>query len=165
MFKKIPSDALHISMADSDNPLATYTKYPFSLEGLDWPSVEHYINAMKFVDAGYQEKIRLAKHPSLAHKMGKSWWQKKRPDWKKVRDTLMVRAVYTKCKTYPSVSEALLETGDRYILETSKYDYYWGCGRDTRGLNKYGHALMAVRDRLRQEQTAESSDTPNEKSG
>ena len=31
------------------------------------------------------------------------------------------------------------------------YDCYWGCGRDTRGLNTYGKVLMNVRARLRKE--------------
>lgn len=151
MFKKIPADAVLLSMADVDNPLASFSHHPFQLDGAEWPSVEHYVNAMKFASTDYQAKIRVAEHPRLANKLGKSWWQKKRSDWKQVRDTYMTRAVWTKCQAWPEVAQALLETGNRYILETSNYDYYWGCGRDARGLNKYGHVLMAVRERLRQQ--------------
>ena len=34
------------------------------------------------------------------------------------------------------------------------YDYYWGVGRDGRGHNVFGKVLMAVRDKLMQEQDA-----------
>lgn len=103
----------------------------------------------------------MAEHPALAHKMGKSWFRKKRGDWEKVRDAIMTRATWIKCKTYPEVAQALLDTEDQPIVETSNFDYYWGCGRDTRGLNKYGKVLMAVRDRLRQEST-ENEPAPSE---
>jgi hypothetical protein len=64
----------------------------------------------------------------------------------------MTRAFYLKCRTHPEAAEALLATGERPILETSQYDYFWGCGRDLRGENAYGQVLMAVRQRLREEQ-------------
>lgn len=161
MFSKLPDNSLFVSMADVLNPLSTYSKHPIESDGYEWPSVEHYVSAMKFVDPGYQEKIRQAEHPALAHKLGKTWFRRKRQDWKKVRDAVMTRAVWIKCKTYPEVAEELLNTSDQPIVETSNFDYYWGCGRDTRGLNKYGKVLMAVRDRLRQE-SAESEPTPTE---
>ena len=150
MFAKLPDNALFVSMADARSPLSTYSRHPFGSDGCEWPSVEHYVNAMKFLDPAYRERIRLAEHPAIAHRLGKSWFRKKRDDWKKVRDSLMTRAVWIKCNTYPDVAQALLDTGDLLIVETSNFDYYWGCGRDTRGLNKYGKVLMAVRDRLRQ---------------
>lgn len=159
MFAKLPANALFVSMADANNPLSTYSKHAFESDGLEWPSAEHYFNAMKFVDPGYQEKIRTADHPALAHKMGKSWFRQKRNDWEKVRDAIMTRAIWIKCKTYPEVAQALLDTGDLPIVETSNFDYYWGCGRDTRGLNKYGKVLMAVRDRLQQE-SVDNAPTP-----
>jgi ribA/ribD-fused uncharacterized protein len=161
MFAKLPENSLFVSMADVLNPLSTYSKHPIESDGSEWPSVEHYFNAMKYVDAGYQEKIRQAEHPAKAHKLGNPWFRKKRGDWKKVRDTIMTRAVWIKCKTYPEVAQALLDTGDQPIVETSNFDYYWGCGRDTRGLNKYGKVLMAVRDRLREE-SAGNEPAPSE---
>jgi ribA/ribD-fused uncharacterized protein len=154
MFRKISEDTLLISMSDATNPLATCSHHPIKLDDIEWPSVEHYINAMRFEDGNYREKIRLAPHPTLAHKLGKSWFKKKRSDWKKTRDAYMTRAIWIKCKTYPEVAQELLDTGDRPFLETSNFDYYWGCGRDTRGQNKYGLVLQAVRDRLRKERSA-----------
>ena len=65
---------------------------------------------------------------------------------------MMTRAVYIKCRTHEEVAAALLATGDQQIVESSQYDYYWGCGRDGRGHNAFGKVLMAVRDKLKQEQ-------------
>jgi ribA/ribD-fused uncharacterized protein len=64
---------------------------------------------------------------------------------------MMTRAVYTKCRTHQDVADLLLATGDKQIVETSTYDYYWGCGRDGRGHNTFGKVLMSVRDKLIQE--------------
>jgi predicted NAD-dependent protein-ADP-ribosyltransferase YbiA (DUF1768 family) len=54
-----------------------------------------------------------------------------------------------KAQVHEDVLATLLATGDRQIVETSQYDYFWGCGRDTRGYNHYGQILMDVRGRLR----------------
>jgi len=60
----------------------------------------------------------------------------------------MTRAVYTRARTHENIADMLLETGDKTIVEKSLYDYFWGCGRDGRGLNKYGQVLMNVRAKL-----------------
>ena len=61
----------------------------------------------------------------------------------------MTRGVYMKTQVHEEVLAALLATGERQIVETSQYDYFWGCGRDTRGHNHYGRILMDIRARLR----------------
>ncbi len=63
----------------------------------------------------------------------------------------MTRAIYSKCKQHSHIAEALLATGDKRMVENSQYDYYWGCGRDRRGQNKYGEVLMNVRDKRAEE--------------
>ncbi len=64
----------------------------------------------------------------------------------------MTRAVYTKCRTHPNIARELLATGDETLVDNNQYDYFWGCGRDRRGNNAYGKALMNVRAKLREEQ-------------
>jgi ribA/ribD-fused uncharacterized protein len=148
LFKPDDDKRVTLSRFDPANPLAAYSRHGFELDGFEWPSVEHYFQAMQYEEADYREKIRNAAHPADATKLGKSKRHSRRRDWDKVKETYMTRAIYIKCRTHPEVAQALLATGDAPIIETSQYDYYWGCGRDLRGDNVYGKVLMNVRERL-----------------
>ncbi len=150
-FDKKEEKRLTLSRIDPTNPLASYSKHAFELDGFEWPSVEHYYQAMKFGDAEYREQIRQAPHPTDATKLGKSKKHDRRKDWNKVRVTYMTRGTYIKCRTHPEVAQTLLDTGDIEITEVSQYDYFWGSGRDMRGDNAFGKMLMEIRDKLRSE--------------
>ncbi len=151
LFPEYDQDSIYLARSDVNNPLGTFSKHSFLLEDKEWPSVEHYFQAMKFDSEVEQEKIRQAAHPKKARKMGRSRFRKLRPDWKQLKTVYMTRAVYIKCRSYPEIAEELLATGNKKLLENSQYDYFWGCGRDRRGHNHYGVVLMNVRDKLRQE--------------
>jgi ribA/ribD-fused uncharacterized protein len=107
---------------------------------------------MKFEDQTLREEIRSADHPNRAQKLATTHKRQIRKDWKQLREVMMTRAIYTKCRAHPDVATALLATTEQKIIETSQYDYYWGCGRDGRGHNTFGKVLMAVRNKLREEQ-------------
>lgn len=142
---------LTLTRNDLDSPLASCSKHAFELDGYEWPSVEHYYQAMKFNDAGYAEQIRQAYSPVEAAKLGKSKKHEKRKDWDKVKVTYMTRGTYIKCRTHADVAEFLLGTGDVEITDVSQYDYFWGSGRDMRGNNAFGKMLMGIRDKLHAE--------------
>lgn len=144
-------EPLYLARSDALNPLASYSKHGFELDDAFWPSVEHYYQGMKFEDIELRQAIRGSDHPATAKEQADRNKKLIREDWKKIREVIMTRAVYIKCRTHPDVAEALLATGERKILESSQYDYFWGCGRDGRGNNTYGKVLMAVRDKLREE--------------
>ena len=147
-------DAVFLSRSDVHHPFGTFSQHSFFLEGVEWPSVEHYYQAMKFEDPEYQQRIRQADHPRKARKLGRSRLKKRRKDWRQIKTTVMTRGVYSKCRTYPEIARALLATGSKTLIENSNYDYFWGCGRDRRGANRYGEILMNVRSKLRQEDNA-----------
>ena len=151
MFSPDKAEKYTLSRQDPTHPLASYSKHGFELDGAEWPSVEHYYQAMKFEDADYREQIRSAQHPAEAAKLGKSKKHGRRRDWEQVKETYMTRGVYVKGRCHPEVAAALLATGEQPIVETSQYDYYWGCGRDGRGHNTYGKVLMNVREKLKGE--------------
>ncbi len=154
LFPDLDEDALFLSRSNEDEPLGTHILNCFELEGYEWPSIEHYYQAMKFQHSSplHFEKIRQAKTAKQARRLGRSRFHKIRKDWAQVRRVVMTRAVYTCCRSHPGLSQGLLDSGERKILENSQYDYYWGCGRDRRAENVYGKVLMDVRSKLVQEQ-------------
>lgn len=151
LFPTEDGNSLYFSRTDIDEVFGTFSSHPFVLEQKEWPSVEHYFQAMKFESIEQQEKVRAAKTPKQARKLGRKRFAKIRKDWKKVKSVYMTRALYTKCRTHPEIAEKLLKTGETRLVENSVYDYYWGCGRDRRGDNKYGEVLMNVRQKLVEE--------------
>ncbi len=152
LFKAEPEDNyIFLSRTDVDEMLSSFSRYGFDLEGVHWPSAEHYFQGMKFDDASEREKVRLAEHPRKARRLGRRRRIGIRRDWSQIRRVIMTRAVYTKCRTHPEVAQRLLDTGDKTLVESSQYDYFWGCGRDRRGQNVYGAVLMDVRKKLREE--------------
>ncbi|WP_417226944.1 NADAR family protein [Amphritea sp.] len=148
---------LTVNRGDPNNPLASYSKHTFELDGYEWPSVEHYYQAMKFGDAEYAKQIRQAATPTDAVKLGKSRQHDKRKDWDKIKVTVMTRGTYIKCRTYPDIAQTLLDSGDIDIADLSQYDYFWGSGRDMRGHNAYGHMLMDIRNKLAEEEQQKKS--------
>jgi len=149
MFNTDQQTVIRVSMTDSTNPLASFSQHSVSLDGGDWPSVEHYFQGMKFLAPELRALLLGAAHPATARQLAKQHRRRMRADWKQIEETVMTRGVYVKCRTHEEAATALLATGNDRILETSQYDYRWGCGRDGRGKNAYGRILMAVRDKLR----------------
>ncbi len=125
---------------------------PFSLDEMEWKTVEHYFQAMRFSDPAYRKKISECESIGDVTRLAKAWFKPKRKDWRKIQTTVMTRGLYMQCQMYPEMTEALLETEDRTLVENSQYDYFWGCGRDRRGENHYGKILMNIRARIRSNQ-------------
>lgn len=151
MFSSDKIEPYYITRSDVNHPLASCSKHGFELDGTNWPSAEHYYQGMKFEADDLREAIRTADHPHKAQQLAAANKKLQRKDWPKIREVMMTRAIYIKCRTHKTVAEALLATGDKKIIENSQYDYFWGCGRDGRGHNAYGKILIAVRDKLTQE--------------
>jgi ribA/ribD-fused uncharacterized protein len=150
-FNRSEEKKVLLSRTNVEDRLSSYSSHSFFLDDAQWPSVEHYYQAMKFEVPEQREQIRMAETPADAAALAKKHKRQVRKDWKKLKKTVMTRGVYIKCKTHPEIAEALLETGDSMIVENSQFDYFWGCGRDGRGENAYGKILMDVREKLRSE--------------
>ena len=155
IFSMKQSPVSYVSRTDATHPLATCSRHGFILDDAEWPSVEHYYQGMKFEDEALREVVRSAANPTDAREVAKGHKREVRDDWKRVRETVMTRGVYIKCRSHPEVARALLATGDDKLVENSQYDYFWGCGRDGRGENRYGRVLMQVRAKLRELEAGE----------
>ena len=132
--------------------LSNFHEASFELDGKVWSTVEHAFQAAKCEDAQEAENIRHASTPGKAKKMGRA--AKMREDWDEIKDNAMYEAVYAKFSQNPDLAEALDATGNRILVEGTRWhDNIWGqcwCGcKDNTGQNRLGQILMIVRDELR----------------
>ncbi len=134
---------------------SNFSPHGFELDGLYWPTSEHYFQAQKFVGTPHLEKIRLVKTPKDAARMGRERTRPLRQDWEKVKDDIMRKAVLCKFKTHTDIKDILLSTGNAEIVENSPIDFYWGCGVDGSGKNMLGKILMEVREILHHRYSAD----------
>ena len=81
------------SVADEYGEFSNFAPYPITLKGKTWPTSEHYFQAKKFLDVGYQEKIRKIKSPVVAARLGRSRKQPIRKDWDKAKNSVMALAI------------------------------------------------------------------------
>ncbi len=128
---------------------SNFSRHPFELDGKRWPTSEHYFQAQKFAGTAHAETIRQARTPKEAAELGRDRRHPLRPNWEKVKDDVMRRAVLRKFETHADIQATLLSTDDAVLVEQTTGDYYWGCGADGTGQNKLGRILMEVRERLR----------------
>ena len=140
--------AYQFSRFDCASPLSTCSEHPIFLDDQNWLTCEHYVQAKTLRNAKQAMKVGSLPSGEKAHGYGKAWYRSKIADYKSTAPILMKRALYIKVQMYEEVREALLATEDRLIVETSQYDYFWGIGRDQRGLNHIGKAWMDIRDKL-----------------
>lgn len=129
---------------------SNFSAHGFELDGLWWPTSEHYFQAQKFVATPHLERVRQARTPKDAATIGRRRDLPLRKDWEQVKDDVMRSAVLRKFETHADLRETLLATGDEYIVENAPGDYYWGCGADGSGKNMLGEILIEVRTLLRQ---------------
>lgn len=128
---------------------SNFSDHGVELEGLWYPTVEHYFQAMKFPGHAQAEAIRCAANPMLAKQLGNSRKVPLRADWEQVRIDVMRTAIRKKFATHPAIAELLLRTGDEELIEAAPSDYFWGCGKSGSGQNWLGKVLMEVREEMR----------------
>lgn len=137
--------------------LSNFAPAPVTLEGMEYPTVEHAYQAAKTQDAGERQMIRLASTPDLAKKMSRKLTR--RPDWPEVKVDIMRELVWQKFQGHPDLKELLLATGDAELAEGNTWhDNFWGSCRCAQcaaspGQNWLGRLLMEVRERLQAAQS------------
>ena len=129
--------------------LSNFSPPGINVDGVFWPTVEHYFQARKFFDPSIRERIRRAPTPKEARALGQSRSQIIRPDWDGIREEIMLTGLRIKFQV-PKTRELLLSTGTRKLVESSPFDYFWACGQDGSGQNRLGKLLMLVREELGQ---------------
>lgn len=127
--------------------LGNYSRHAVELDGHRWPTVEHFFQAQKFTDPDMQADLRHAVSPEAAKALAWSRNEAVRPDWKRIRRGIMQRGLEAKFSQHRHLYSALLQTGQRRIVERSHTDLFWGQNVLGRGSNRMGHLLMELRAR------------------
>jgi ribA/ribD-fused uncharacterized protein len=135
----------------------------FTVDGVSYPTAEHYMMAAKARLSGDAEaagKILAAPHPGAAKALGRQVRGFDEQRWAEHRFAVVVAANMAKFGQHPQLRDFLAGTGSRVLAEASPRDRVWGTGLaadDERarsperwpGLNLLGFALMEVRHQLR----------------
>ena len=137
------------SVVDDFGEFSNFSSHPIRLDGVLWPTTEHYFQAQKFADPKVRERIRRAGSPMEAARLGRDRKLRLRRDWDSARVGIMQHAVLAKFTQHAELRELLISTGEARIVEHTENDDYWGDGGDGRGQNKLGQVLMRVREMLR----------------
>ena len=129
-------------------PLSNFYPSPFTAEGLEWPTVEHYYQAMKTIDG--TERVRISELPTPGQSKRAGRRVSLRTDWEQIKLAVMRDALERKFdRTDSSLGKYLLDTGDALLVEGNTWnDVFWGVCRG-QGDNWLGHLLMARRAELR----------------
>jgi ribA/ribD-fused uncharacterized protein len=116
--------------------------------GKEYPSVEHFYQAVKATDEEDHDAVMEAETPGKAKKIGRQI--KMRDDWEFIKLDVMCLALRMKFSD-PSLKQQLLFTGDAELEEGNTWgDKFWGIDLVTgEGENMLGKALMELRKDLR----------------
>ena len=141
----------HIDFYNREDPFYEFTNfYPctrLNLDAKEWKTTEHYFQAQKFVGTPHVEYVGKLDSPRSAFEYTRRPEVQKwvRPDWAKVKEEVMLKAVQEKFNQSQELGQLLVRTGDVKLFKHTRNDKFWGDGGDRRGENKLGMILMQVR--------------------
>src|SRR5436190_17632884 len=87
---------------DPYGEFSNFAAFPFTIDGVIWPTVEHFFQAQKFAGTPHEEEIRTTDSPMTVAKMGRDRSRPLRSDWEEVKDNLMRQAVLAKFQQHQS---------------------------------------------------------------
>lgn len=133
--------------------LSNFFPSSFEVDGVTFPTVEHWFQAFKTLDPQQFTNIVAAETPGKAKRMGRR--ATLRPDWEEVKVNIMCEGLRKKF-AIPELRVKLLATGDEELVEGNTWhDQTWGrctcakCGGQ--GKNLLGQLLMELREEIRNE--------------
>jgi len=149
---------------DEFKELSNQFEAPMQIDGVTFPSVEHYYQwskAKKFGDAEIEKKIMKTTSSKSVKTYGDKVKDFKEDEWNEVRDQVMRTALRAKFLQHPELKAKLLETKTRPIGEANPREKYWsiGTGADTSkakvpskwpGKNRLGELLVELRTELKE---------------
>lgn len=131
--------------------LSNFAKYPISLKGVEWLSVEHYYQAQKVAGSTQEETIRQERQPLTCTEIGHT--VPLRSDWEDIKEDVMRDAIWAKFTQHVGLGASLKQTTPAIIESVAPNESYWGCGEDGKGQNIQGKILMQIRDKLKDDKS------------
>jgi ribA/ribD-fused uncharacterized protein len=142
--------------------LSQWWRQSFTVDGVDYPSAEHWMMAEKarlFSDDEIAEQILATEEPAAVKKLGQKVRNFDGSIWAERRFEIVVDGNLAKFGSDPALRDYLLGTGSAVLVEASPLDRIWGIGladddvrasrpSEWQGLNLLGFALMEVRLQL-----------------
>jgi ribA/ribD-fused uncharacterized protein len=125
-----------------------FAAFPVLIDGLRWPTTEHYFQAAKFADPVLVERVRTSAGPRAALDLARELRAHVRADWPSVRVEVMRTALRAKFGQHPELRALLTGTGGAWLVEDSPRDSFWGAGPHGTGANMLGVLLMELRTEL-----------------
>lgn len=123
--------------------------YPITVN--EFPSVEHFYQASKFLDPEIREQIKAAKTSGDAKRIAEENRTKVREGWDDLKETIMWSALVKKFKDR-ELARKLLDTHDHEIVRENDWDdTFWGTVNGE-GDNILGKMLMKIREELKKEE-------------
>lgn len=124
--------------------LSNFYEAPIVVNGVTYPTNEHFFQAMKTEDETMQKMIAGAPTPGKAKRLGRQ--VALRANWDETRLGWMQVGLRAKFTQHPELLDKLIATGDALLIEGNYWhDTYWGqC--DGVGENQLGALLMMLRD-------------------
>lgn len=125
--------------------LSNFFRSPVSLDGTEYPTVEHAFQATKSLDYHHRYTIRTMYSPGAAKRIDQR--VKLRKDWEHRRLDIMEELLRRKFES-PVLRRRLTATAPSELVEDNTWeDRFWGqCGGE--GENHLGRLLMKIRDDL-----------------
>ena len=130
-------------------------RFSIEVNGIQIATSEALYQACRYPRRPDVQRIIIEQRSPMTAKMkGKRYLKHTRPDWNKVRVTVMRWCLRVKlAQNWDSFGGLLLSTGDVPIVEDSRRDTFWGAKRTDGvlvGINTLGRLLMELRCELKE---------------
>ena len=128
--------------------LSNFWPAPVTFDGITYPSVEHYYQAMKTVHLPTRRLIAKMPKPGDAKRYAKKVQLRK--NWDAIKVSVMEAGLRAKF-SIPALKHKLVATGSQTLQEGNLWhDRFWGVDLKTgKGLNTLGCLLMKIREEVR----------------
>ena len=143
------ADEIHFYHSDrSYGSFSNFSKHPVYIDGLIWPTAEHYYQSSKFNDDELRDTIRLAPSPMAAKLLANKNREQQTKDWPSRKDAVMYMSLDAKFSQHPELTILLMSTGTKRLAERPTEDDYWGENNEGVGQNRLGKLLMKLREQI-----------------